>query len=358
MKKIKNLLIVLLLIFGFVSCKPSNKVSSSVPTTPISQTSSETTYKVALNHLKCSVPNEIKRKQQFRANSLDYQYLVVDINNDEIILSIYLNNEKDYHIFDFELECNDENAKVFIDNEFKLINSLKSINWKGDTNTRYDIKLKLTKSLLDVELNIKNIYYSDRANGENVYTVDLNNKGTYNIYKVNKDSFNVTFNEYKEKMFNFNIDKIEDDRITDIKIVSDGKELEFKNQLTLSKYYFDIKYKINISETLVLDYVYRFDMKLNSTDNEYFRFSTGRDDGGYFIKISENKLNYNTTYHIEVINKVKNISIYDDYVLSTQENMKYYIGWEDFMNRNYNIIISFDDFVFDLDKLLEGTNVF
>ena len=51
---------------------------------------------------------------------------------------------------------------------------------------------------------------------------------------------------------------------------------------------------------------------------------------------------------------MKNVSIYDDYVLSTQENMKYYIGWEDFMNSNYNIIISFDDFVFDLDKLLEG----
>ena len=159
-------------------------------------------------------------------------------------------------------------------------------------------------------------------------------------------------------MYNFNIDKIEDDRITDIKIVSDGKELEFKNQLTLSKYYFDINYKINISETLILDYVYRSDMKLNSADNEYFRFSRGRDDGGYFIKISENKLNYNTTYHIEVINKVKNVSIYDDYVLSTQEYMKYYIGWEDFVNSNYNVIISFDDFVFDLDKLLEGTNVF
>ena len=38
--------------------------------------------------------------------------------------------------------------------------------------------------------------------------------------------------------------------------------------------------------------------------------------------------------------------------------MKYYIGWEDFMNSNYNITISFDDFVFDLDKLKEGTNVF
>ena len=125
MKKIKNLLIVLLLIFGFVSCKPSNKVNPSVPTTSISQTSSEMAYKVSLSHLKCSLPNEIKRKQEYRANSLDYQYLVVDINNDEIILSIYLNNEKDYHIFDFELECNDENAKVFIDNEFKLINSLK-----------------------------------------------------------------------------------------------------------------------------------------------------------------------------------------------------------------------------------------
>ena len=358
MKKIKNLLIVLLLIFGFVSCKPNTNVSSSDTTTPISQTSSETSYKVSLSHLKCSVPNEIKRKQEYKVNSLGYQYLVVDIDNDEIILSIYLNNEKDYHIFDFELECNDENAKVFIDNEFKLINSLKSINWKGDTNTRYDVKLKLTKNLLDVELNIKNIYYSDRLNGENVYTVDLNNKGTYNIYKVNKDSFNVTFNEYKEKMYNFNIDKIEDDRITDIKIVSDGKELEFKNQLTLSKYYFDINYKINISETLVLDYVYKFDMNLNSVDNEYFDFLRGRDDGGYYIEIDKNKLNYDTTYHIEVINKVKNVSIYDDYVLSTQENMKYYIGWEDFINKNYNVIISFDDFVFDLDKLLEGTNTF
>ena len=358
MKKIKNLLIVLLLIFGFVSCKPNTNVSSSDTTTPISQTSSETSYKVSLSHLKCSVPNEIKRKQEYKVNSLGYQYLVVDIDNDEIILSIYLNNEKDYHIFDFELECNDENAKVFIDNEFKLINSLKSINWKGDTNTRYDVKLKLTKNLLDVELNIKNIYYSDRINGENVYTVDLNNKGTYNIYKVNKDSFNVTFNEYKEKMYNFNIDKIEDDRITDIKIVSDGKELEFKNSLTLSKYYFDINYKINISETLVLDYVYKFDMNLNSVDNEYFDFLRGRDDGGYYIEIDKNKLNYDTTYHIEVINKVKNVSIYDDYVLSTQENMKYYIGWEDFINKNYNVIISFDDFVFDLDKLLEGTNTF
>ena len=357
MKKIKNLLIISLLIFGFISCKPSKKVNSSVATS-ISQTSSETPYKVTLSHLKCSVPTEIKSKQQLNEKTLDYQYLIVDINNDEIILSIYLNNEKDYHIFDFELECNDEKAKVFIDDEFKLINSLKSINWKGDTNTRYDVKLKLTKSLLDVELNIKNIYYSDRINGENVYTADLNNKGTYNIYKVSKDSFNVTFNEYKEKMFNFNIDKIEDDRITDIKIVCDDKELEFKNPLKLSKYYFDINYKINISETLVLNYIYTFDMKLNSTDNEYFNFSRGRDVGGYFIEISENKLNYNTTYHIEVINKGTNVSIYDDYVLSTQENMKYYIGWEDFINSNYNVIISFDDFIFDLDKLIEGTNVF
>ena len=85
MKKIKNLLVILLLFFGFVSCKPSTNVSSSVPTTPISQTSSEMSHKVSLSHLKCSVPNEIKRKQQFRANSLDYQYLVVDINNELVV---------------------------------------------------------------------------------------------------------------------------------------------------------------------------------------------------------------------------------------------------------------------------------
>ena len=62
MKKIKNLLMALLLIFGFVSCKPSTNVNSSVDTTPISQTSSETSYKVSLSHLKCSLPNEAKRK--------------------------------------------------------------------------------------------------------------------------------------------------------------------------------------------------------------------------------------------------------------------------------------------------------
>lgn len=118
-----------------------------------------------------------------QSNTIDYQYVVVD--KEEIItLVIKLDNPKDYHIFDFTLTCDDENAKILINEEYKLISEQKSINWLGGNNVEFKVKIQLTNDLEDTEINITNIYFSDRETGENVYTADLNNKGTFYVYKI------------------------------------------------------------------------------------------------------------------------------------------------------------------------------
>lgn len=124
-------------------------------------------------------------------DSLDYQYVVLTEGYNEAYyfdLKITLDNPKDYHILDFNLTCDDTSAAIYLENEYKLISDLRSINWQGSTNSEYTIKIKLNKTLDNVELNITNIFYAERESSKLTYSADLNNRGTFYVYELDIDA--------------------------------------------------------------------------------------------------------------------------------------------------------------------------
>jgi hypothetical protein len=70
-----------------------------------------------------------------------------------------------------------------LNNEYQLINEQKSINWHGDTNRTYIVKLKLETDIETTNLEITSIYYSDREDFGNKLAVDLNNKNDYSLFR-------------------------------------------------------------------------------------------------------------------------------------------------------------------------------
>ena len=107
----------------------------------------------------------------------------------EINFDIKLNNPKNYYIMDFKLTCDEEQIEYY-DKEMEKWTPINDIwiRWSGSNNQESRYRLKLPNPEISPDkIKISEMYYSDRTDGTNKTAVNMNNKETYTVYKVEDD---------------------------------------------------------------------------------------------------------------------------------------------------------------------------
>lgn len=119
-------------------------------------------------------------------NLFDYTgYIAVYKNQNIINFTIKLSNPEDYYIMDFSLNAENEEVEYLTsEGTWKSIKD-RTIRWMSSDNETCTYQLKLlNKDTTPSKIKILSMYYSDRRDGTNKTAVNLNNKETYTIYKV------------------------------------------------------------------------------------------------------------------------------------------------------------------------------
>lgn len=273
-------------------------------------------------------------------DAIDYQYLVVKETAQSIGLTITLDNPNDYHIFDFKLQCDDLNAKVKINDSYSLISDLKSINWKGDTNESYTISIQLTQNLENTVLTITNLYYSDRKTGDNTYAADLNNKGTFYVYKLdNGVSVNFIKNSYLDGNYSYSI-AYTDSRIKNVNIVCNGIKYDYSSTITLASTTFKIDYSYELDDNVEYKQTTNYSLDVNNLF-EIYCFIGPKSS---VFQIKKNEISNSDTYNIAYY---KNKILVDTFVLNDKEPHNYNFGNLAKTDR-VSFIITFDGLIFNL----------
>lgn len=106
-----------------------------------------------------------------------------------INFDIKLNNPKNYYIMDFKLTCDEEQIEYY-DKEMEKWTPINDIwiRWSGSNNQESRYRLRLPNPEISPDkIKISEMYYSDRTYGTNKTAVNMNNKETYTVYKVEDD---------------------------------------------------------------------------------------------------------------------------------------------------------------------------
>ena len=106
-----------------------------------------------------------------------------------INFDIKLNNPKNYYIMDFKLTCDEEQIEYY-DKEMEKWTPINDIwiRWSGSNNQESRYRLRLPNPEVSPDkIKISEMYYSDRTDGTNKTAVNMNNKETYTVYKVEDD---------------------------------------------------------------------------------------------------------------------------------------------------------------------------
>lgn len=106
-----------------------------------------------------------------------------------INFDIKLNNPKNYYIMDFKLTCDEEQIEYY-DKEMEKWTPINDIwiRWSGSNNQESRYRLRLPNPEISPDkIKISEMYYSDRTDGANKTAVNMNNKETYTVYKVEDD---------------------------------------------------------------------------------------------------------------------------------------------------------------------------
>lgn len=106
-----------------------------------------------------------------------------------INFDIKLNNPKNYYIMDFKLTCDEEQIDYY-DKEMEKWTPINDIwiRWSGSNNQESRYRLRLPNPEISPDkIKISEMYYSDRTDGTNKTAVNMNNKETYTVYKVEDD---------------------------------------------------------------------------------------------------------------------------------------------------------------------------
>ncbi len=106
-----------------------------------------------------------------------------------INFDIKLNNPQNYYIMDFKLTCDEEQIEYY-DKEMEKWTPINDIwiRWSGSNNQESRYRLRLPNPEISPDkIKISEMYYSDRTDGTNKTAVNMNNKETYTVYKVEDD---------------------------------------------------------------------------------------------------------------------------------------------------------------------------
>lgn len=127
-------------------------------------------------------------------------------SQNEITFDIKLDNPKNYYIMDFKLNCAEENIEYYdsVMEEWTAIADC-WIRWNGSNNQRARYKIRFNDPAVVIDkISVSDMYYSDRTDGTNKTAVNMNDRETYVVYKVDENLVRVetVTNGFEEYVFN------------------------------------------------------------------------------------------------------------------------------------------------------------
>lgn len=155
-------------------------------------------------------------------NDLEFpkdSYTIIYKSQTEINFDILLSNPKNYYIMDFKLTCDDEQIYYYDDkmDKWNCINDI-WIRWSGSNNQESRYRLRLPNPEVSPDkIRVSEMYYSDRTDGTNKTAVNMNNKETYRVYKVEDDLLRTKTVENTLSAYRFEVIKKEGVVITSIR---------------------------------------------------------------------------------------------------------------------------------------------
>lgn len=185
----------------------------------------------------------------------------------EINFDIKLNNPQNYYIMDFKLTCDEEQIEYY-DKEMEKWTPINNIwiRWSGSNNQESRYRLKLPNPEISPDkIKISEMYYSDRTDGTNKTAVNMNNKETYTIYKIESSLEIIKMTDIinSENEFSFKIDKIEGAEITGVVFDRNTITPDENGVYKLTKNgKLEIKYTYKVAENVIYKTTYEEDIKL------------------------------------------------------------------------------------------------
>lgn len=192
-----------------------------------------------------------------------------------INFDIKLNNPKNYYIMDFNLTCDEEQIEYY-DKEMEKWTSINDIwiRWSGSNNQESRYRLRLPNPEVSPDkIKISEMYYSDRTDGTNKTAVNMNNKETYTIYKVEDDLLNCeTVSNVKDK-YTFKINKKDGVEITKFTVggadyMNTDANADGNYEMTADGK-IEIEYQLNVKENIVYTGKWERDIKLFNYNAEF-----------------------------------------------------------------------------------------
>lgn len=146
-------------------------------------------------------------------------YTIIYKSQTEINFDILLSNPKNYYIMDFKLTCDDEQIYYYDDkmDKWNCIND-NWIRWSGLNNQESRYRLRLPNPEVSPDkIRVSEMYYSDRTDGTNKTAVNMNNKETYRVYKVEDELLTTKTVENTLSAYRFEVIKKDGVVITSIR---------------------------------------------------------------------------------------------------------------------------------------------
>ena len=148
----------------------------------------------------------VKLADEEEAATAEPQHTTIFKSQNEITFDIKLDNPKNYYIMDFKLNCAEENIEYYdsVMEEWTAITDC-WIRWNGSNNQRARYKIRFNDPAVVIDkISVSDMYYSDRTDGTNKTAVNMNDRETYVVYKVDENLVGVetVTNSFEEYVFN------------------------------------------------------------------------------------------------------------------------------------------------------------
>lgn len=196
----------------------NNKNAEVVLESVSATTGIQTQTLTALYSTENSEENSASDSEDKSDNSLidiPADYIVIFKTQTLIYFTIKLQNPKNYYILDFRLSCEEEDIKVKQGTHYSSINDPNTfIRWDervdGIGNHQATFLLQLPNPEISPDkIKISELYYSDRTDGTNKTSVNMNNKETYTVYKID-ELMKMTDRKNSSEAFYFKLEFAED----------------------------------------------------------------------------------------------------------------------------------------------------
>ena len=224
--KIKNLLAVCMLaisLFGFAGC---------------GSTAKENIVKIKSIRADSLVGSRMRKAKEAKEID-DYNYVIISKGETDFKFTITLDNPEAFGIDALRIVCDDPNAQIQIEGEWKPIaqedNGTRVVNWSSEDpyEKTYNVRTTSTENLLsfkviDIRLAGHDTFLSKESNSDDFG----NNK--LDIYKIDSDAFEINYIKDTLKEVQFKIDIKEGvTNLSNFKV--DGQDADSEGIWTISK---------------------------------------------------------------------------------------------------------------------------